>query len=132
MTDSSTSPALAAISPFFIVRDVSESIAFYRDLLGFEVAFLTPEDAPFFAIVRRDRAQLMLKALGVRPLPNPKQHPLARWDAFILAPDPDAVAAEFGARGVTLRAPLDDTEDQLRGFELEDPDGYVLFFGRPV
>jgi len=24
-----------------------------------------------------------------------------------------------------------DTHDGLRGFELKDPDGYVLFFGRP-
>jgi hypothetical protein len=24
-----------------------------------------------------------------------------------------------------------DTHDGLRGFEIQDPDGYVLFFGRP-
>ena len=27
--------------------------------------------------------------------------------------------------------PLEDTHDGLRGFEICDPDGYVLFFGRP-
>jgi len=27
--------------------------------------------------------------------------------------------------------PLKDTHDGLRGFELRDADGYVLFFGRP-
>jgi len=27
--------------------------------------------------------------------------------------------------------PLKDTHDGLRGFEICDPDGYVLFFGRP-
>ena len=27
--------------------------------------------------------------------------------------------------------PLKDTHDGLRGFELKDADGYVLFFGRP-
>jgi hypothetical protein len=27
--------------------------------------------------------------------------------------------------------PLKDTQDGLRGFELRDTDGYVLFFGRP-
>jgi hypothetical protein len=26
---------------------------------------------------------------------------------------------------------LKDTDDGLRGFEITDPDGYVLFFGRP-
>jgi hypothetical protein len=30
-----------------------------------------------------------------------------------------------------MTRPLADTQDGLRGFEVEDPDGYVLFFGRP-
>ena len=28
--------------------------------------------------------------------------------------------------------PLKDTHDGLRGFEICDPDGYILFFGRPI
>jgi hypothetical protein len=46
-------------------------------------------------------------------------------------PDPDALAAEFTSRGVMFSEPLKDTSDGLRGFELKDVDGYVLFFGRP-
>ena len=51
--------------------------------------------------------------------------------AYLHAPDPDALAAEFTSRDVTFSVPLKDTEDGLRGFELKDTDGYVLFFGRP-
>jgi catechol 2,3-dioxygenase-like lactoylglutathione lyase family enzyme len=129
-----TAPRLASIAPFFIVRDVAPAIAFYRDRLGFEVAHLAPEDGPFFAIVRRDGVQILLKAVlpEIPPLPNPRRHPWAKWDAFVHTPDPDALATELAARGVPLRAPLADTDDRLRGFELEDPDGYVLFFGRPI
>jgi hypothetical protein len=47
-----------------------------------------------------------------------------RWDAFVHVADPGALAAE-------LSASLADTDDGLRGFELVDRDGYVLFFGRP-
>ncbi len=58
-----------------------------------------------------------------------------RWDAFVYAPDPDALAAEFAGRfsdcGAAFSVPLKDTHDGLRGFEISDPDGYVLFFGRP-
>jgi len=32
---------------------------------------------------------------------------------------------------VKFYEPLKDTHDGLRGFEIEDPDGYLLFFGRP-
>ena len=133
MTASTTAPAMTAVSPFFIVRDLDPSVSFYRDDLGFEVSFLAPEPDPFFAIVRRDGVQLLLKVIAddVGPLPNSQRHPWARWDAFVTAPDPDALAAEFTARGLTFAAPLADTHDGLRGFELEDPDGYILFFGRP-
>ena len=34
--------------------------------------------------------------------------------------------------GVTFREPLGDNSDQLRGFEIADADGYVLYFGRPI
>jgi hypothetical protein len=56
---------------------------------------------------------------------------IARWDAFVDVPDPDALAAEFASRNVEFSEPLKDTDDGLRGFELKDADGYVLFFGRP-
>jgi catechol 2,3-dioxygenase-like lactoylglutathione lyase family enzyme len=125
----STTPA---ISPFFIVSDVNQTIAFYRDKLGFEVTFQQPDRNPFFAILGRDGAQIFVKsAKDTPPLPNPKRHPSMRWDAYIYAPDPDALAAEFADHGAAFSVPLKDTHDALRGFEISDPDGYVLFFGRP-
>ena len=76
----------------------------------------------------------MIKAIlpDVHPQPNHRQHAWAQWDAFIHTPNPDSLAAELIARGVVLHVPLGDTEDHLRGFEVQDPDGYVLFFGRSI
>ncbi len=114
------------------MADVAAALAFYRDMLAFEVTFQNgPADDPFFAIVRRDAAMIMIKSVGVEPLPNSKREPGARWDAYLLVPDPDSLAAEFSSRGVIFSVPLKDTDDGLRGFELKDADGYVLFFGRP-
>jgi hypothetical protein len=56
---------------------------------------------------------------------------IARWDAYLYVPDPDALAAEFSSRNVEFVQPLKDDDDGLRGFEIKDADGYVLFFGRP-
>ncbi|MDR3637828.1 MAG: VOC family protein [Isosphaeraceae bacterium] len=126
-----TRAEIAGISPFFIVEDVAAALSFYREMLDFEVTFQEPADDPFFAIACRDRAMIMIKSVGVVPLPNCKRHPWARWDAYVYVPDPDALAAEFATRGVTFSAPLEDTHDGQRGFELKDADGYVLFFGRP-
>src|SRR5262249_1261793 len=126
-----TRPALERMCPFFIVSDVAQSIDFYRDKLGFETWYKEPGDDLFFAVVGRNGAQLFLKAGYATPQPNSQRDPAMRWDAYVLAPDPDGLAAEFAARGVAFSIPLRDTHDGLRGFELKDPDGYVLFFGRP-
>jgi len=126
-----TRPAINLIAPCFIVKDAATAAAFYRDVLGFDVTYQQPDQDPFFAIVCRDGAMLMLKAVGVIPAPNRMRHPWAPWDAYVNVPDPDALAAEFTLRGALFSVSLKDTSDGLRGFELKDADGYVLFFGRP-
>jgi catechol 2,3-dioxygenase-like lactoylglutathione lyase family enzyme len=129
-----TRPEISSIAPFFIVRNAAAALSFYRDQLGFEITFQEPADDPFFVIVRRDGAMIMLKDVGVDPLPNHKRDVkkgIARWDAYLNVADPDALAAEFASRNVEFSEPLKDTHDGLRGFELMDADGYVLFFGRP-
>ena len=135
-----TRPTISDICPFFVVSDVPASLSFYRDKLGFEVAFRgsSPED-DFFGIVRRDGAMIMFKALGamvdgkevlVMPIPNYGRKPAFSWDAYLEVPDPDALAAEFVSRGVSLSVSIEDRGDGLRGFEVKDLDGYGLFFGR--
>ena len=126
---------VGSVSPLFIVRDVPGTLAFYRDKLGFDVTFEGPEpDDIFFGIVQRGRAMIMFKAIDVEPVPNITRdigHGVAAWDAYIYVPDPDALAAEFAAREVKFFKPLHVNTDNLRGFEIADPNGYILYFGRP-
>jgi catechol 2,3-dioxygenase-like lactoylglutathione lyase family enzyme len=124
-------PAIGSMCPFFIVSDVPKAIAFYGGKLGFETRHQEPAQAPFFAIVQRDGAMLFVKSGEAAPLPNPRRDPQMRWDAYCYTPDPDALAAEYAQRDVPFSNPLKDTTDGLRGFEITDPDGYTLFFGRP-
>lgn len=130
-----TRPHIAGIAPCFIVRNVPAALSFYRDRLGFEITYQgpTPDDV-FFGIVERGAAMIMLKAIGVEPVPNytrDVKKGVMRWDAYLAVSDPDALAAEFSSRQVEFSQPLSDTHEGLRGFELKDADGYVLFFGRP-
>jgi catechol 2,3-dioxygenase-like lactoylglutathione lyase family enzyme len=130
-----TKPDITGVSPFFIVRDVPAALAFYRDRLGFEITFQGPEPNDiFFGIVRRGAASILLKAVGVEPAPNYTKdikQGIARWDAYLHVPDPDALFAEFASRDVEFFRELGVDGDGLRGFELKDTDGYMLFFGRP-
>jgi len=124
------------ISPFFIVNHVPSTLSFYRDQLGFEITYQGPEaDDIFFGIVRREGAQILFKDIGVPPMPNYTRDikkGIARWDAFVSVPDPDTLAAEFASRKVEFFVPLKDTHDGLRGFEIQDINGYILFFGRTL
>ncbi len=119
---------IGGMCPFFVVGDVDRSLGFYRDLLGFAVIYREP----FYGIVQRGAAMLFVKSeAGIAPLPNARRHPHLRWDAYVQVADPDALASEFAGCGVIFSVPLADTADGLRGFEVADPDGHVLFFGRP-
>ncbi len=124
---------LTYISPSFIVADLKASVSFYVDKLGFKIRFIGPDDNPFWAIVGREQISVFLKEIApdIKPIPNHTRHEWARWDAYISAADPDALFEEYASRGVAFHQPLRDNDDGLRGFEVKDADGYILFFGRP-
>ena len=124
---------MSNIAPFFIVRDLEPSVAFYVRA-GFDVRYSAPAQDPFFAIVGRDETQIFLKAIGddVLPLPNAIRHHWAPWDAFVSVEQPGTLAAEFAEANIAFPQELKNTDDGLRGFEVQDNDGYVLFFGRPA
>lgn len=123
---------IGAMSPFFVVTDVANAIDFYRDRLGFRVIHSEGSPDPFFAILHREGAMLFVKSEeGIAPAPNPSLHPSLRWDAYCYTPNPEALADEFSSRDVRFVKTLKNTSDGLRGFEVADPDGHILFFGRP-
>ena len=123
---------LASINPFFIVKDLQDSIRYYIDRLGFQLDFEGPAEDPYYARVSRDRAGIMLKAIrpDVLPQPNRTRHEWARWDSFIYTLDPDALFHEFRQHGVSLVSELSFIDAGLWGFEITDADGYVLAFAR--
>jgi catechol 2,3-dioxygenase-like lactoylglutathione lyase family enzyme len=125
--------SLNYISPFFIVSNLKNSVAFYLDKLGFKILHIGPDDDSYWAMVGRDDISIMLKAItpDIKPAPNHTRHHWAPWDAYISTEEPDILFEEYLSNGVPFRKPIHDNSDNLRGFEVEDADGYVLFFGRP-
>ena len=124
---------LTYIMPCFIISDLNASVSFYVDKLGFEILYEGPDENPYWTIVGRDNISIMLKAVApeIKPIPNRTRHEWAPWDAYISAADPDVLFEEYRSNGVAFRQPIQNNSDDLRGFEIEDADGYVLFFGRP-
>jgi catechol 2,3-dioxygenase-like lactoylglutathione lyase family enzyme len=95
---------------FFIVKNVPAARSFYRDRLGFDITFRGPDpDDIFFGIVQRGAAMIMFQGRGRRSLPNYTRDVskgIARWDAYLDVPDPDALAADFLSRDVEFSVPL--------------------------
>ena len=123
---------LEAINPFFIVKDLQASIAYYIERLGFQLDFQGPDQDPYYGRVSRDGIGIMLKAIlpDVLPRPNRSRHEWARWDAYIYTLDPDALFDELRQRGVSFVKELSFIDEGLWGFEVTDADGYVLAFLR--
>jgi catechol 2,3-dioxygenase-like lactoylglutathione lyase family enzyme len=124
---------LTYIWPCFIVASLKISVSFYEEKLGFEIHYIGPHDGPFWAIVGRDNISIMLKEIApdVKPIPNHTLHAWAPWDAYISTTEPDILFEEYRSNGLAFSKPIHDNSDDLRGFEIEDADGYILFFGRP-
>jgi catechol 2,3-dioxygenase-like lactoylglutathione lyase family enzyme len=128
---------LHSVTPFFIVDDLAETIAFYQSKLGFDVRYKGGSDGhgnDYWAFLGRDQVMLNFKQIApeIHPQPNRSRHDWARWDAYIFTDDPDSLYTEFVGRKVPMHRELANTEDGLRAFEITDNSGYVLCFGRPV
>ena len=123
---------LVAIRPFFIVKDLQASIAWYIERFGFRLDFQGPDGDVYYGQVSRDGVAIMLKTIApdVPPCPNHTRHEWARWDAYIYTLDPDPLFEEFRRRGATFVKELSFIDDGLWGFEVTDADGYVLAFFR--
>src|SRR6476659_6768796 len=123
---------ISSIAPLFIVRNVPAALSFYRDRLGFDITFQGPDPNDiFFGIVRRGAATIMLKHIGVDPVPNYTRDVGKGWawlDAYLYVRDPDALAAEFSSQNVEFFEPLKAGDNGGRGFAVKDADGYVLYF----
>ena len=126
----------AATTPALPSADVERSIAFYRDVLGFEVVH--SEDS--FAIVRRDDAAIHLwgatdeswhdRSDWERPIVSGAESFLAGTASCrVQVSGVDALYALCDARGVVHpNAHIQDTSWQTREFGVLDPDGNLIGF----
>ena len=106
------------------VKDMAASLAFYRDKLGFQVNF-TWEDPITYAVIKRGEIAIHLTIRDDMPA---DYAPLASLYMFVH--DVDAVWEEVTAKDVKVVAPIGDREYAMRDFDVEDPNGYRIVFGK--
>jgi catechol 2,3-dioxygenase-like lactoylglutathione lyase family enzyme len=119
------------LTPNLVVSDVSRSIAFYRDRLGFELATTVPEAEPYvFAIVRSGAVQIFLNASGpaIEEYRAMKDRPIGgTFTMFIEVTGIDRTYDALKAE-IPILTPLETKWYGVAEFVVTDPDGYLITF----
>lgn len=129
------------IAPQFIVNDLKSSLIFYEEKLGFEIDWINKQD-PKFVILNRAGVILMLRQLKSKDLARPNRIPFVKsgwhtnaaeaWDAYIWIDEVEAFYKQCIQKNVSIIKGLQLTDYGNFDFEIEDPDGYILCFGKRI
>lgn len=111
-------------APVLSALDLSESLAFYRDILGFQVDW-SWGSPPEMAAVSRDGVEIHLSAEGLPCDGN-------RSRIYVFIRGVDQFAAKVRERGGRLLNEVADQAYGMRDFDLDDPAGNRLCFGEPT
>lgn len=128
---------IGGFSPLLQVFDMPTSLAFYRDVLGFEVVSDVPDDGRCdFAMLRLHESELMLNTAyeaDERP-PEPDARRIgAHGDTalFFDCADVDAAWSYLRDRGIEVARPV--VRDYgMKQLYLKDPDGYEICLQHPA
>jgi lactoylglutathione lyase len=117
-------------TPNLLVSDMAASLAFYRDVLGFQLEQSVPDAAPFvFAWLKRGGVELFLN--DAKPVVS--EHTSLRAGntstLFVVVNDVDAFHAQLSGRARIVMG-LTDQFYGMREFAILDPDGYLITFAQ--
>jgi catechol 2,3-dioxygenase-like lactoylglutathione lyase family enzyme len=122
---------LKKLTPNLVVSNVERSLAFYRDVLGFAVAFTVPEASPLvFAAVQSGPVEIFLNAPepAIAEYPAFKDRPFGgTLTLFIEVSGVRKVHDALNGR-VKIVMPLETKWYGVTEFAFEDPDGYLITF----
>jgi GNAT superfamily N-acetyltransferase/uncharacterized glyoxalase superfamily protein PhnB len=111
-------------TPIFAVSNIVETVAYYRDVLGFRQQWLW-EDPPTFGCIELGKAQIFLSL-------DPEL--AARMEGvthFLGADNVDALYESHRVRGADIISPIENKPWGIREYTLRDLNGYELRISGP-
>lgn len=122
-------PRIKGIAPQFLVDDLEDAVAYYRDKLGFDVNFVFES---FYAAVSRDGSSIHLKCAPKTISDRENRRLNEHLDAYIDVSDVDSLYADISARNANVTKAIGDRPWRCRDFYVEDLDGYILCFSEDI
>jgi catechol 2,3-dioxygenase-like lactoylglutathione lyase family enzyme len=119
-------------TPNLLVSDMAASLAFYRDVLGFQLEQSVPDTAPFvFVWLKREGVELFLN--DAKPVVSEHTNLRAGNTStlFVVVNDVDAFHAQLSGRARIVMG-LTDQFYGMREFAILDPDGYLITFAQRI
>jgi uncharacterized glyoxalase superfamily protein PhnB len=110
--------------PVFAVGNLDEALAYYRDKLGFTIAWTWGEPATRAGVVRDD-IEIQLDGVGQGAPPGPSV-------VYCHMTGVDAYHEACRARGATIAMELGSRPWGMRDFRVVDPSGNRIGFASPV
>ena len=126
---------LKKLTPNLMVEDVARTLAFYREVLGFQVLTTLPEQEPFdFAIVQRDSVELMFQSRVSLSdnVPALTGVPIGASQTFYI--DVEGIRDLYQALHDKVEIVVDfhTTFYGTQEFYFRDINGYILSFSEPA
>ena len=119
------------LTPNLIVADVSRSLAFYVDVLGFTRGFTVPDEGPLvFGSVTSGPVEIFFNesVTATKEYPSLGGRPIGlSGTLFIEVADIASYYAQLEPR-VTIVTPLFTQWYGMKEFVIADPDGYLITF----
>jgi len=120
------------------VTDIQKSLQFYRDILGFTVEYVRPEDRFYF--ISYEDSQIMIEEINNHWRTGELEHPYGRGINFqIEVNDVSVLLERLDEANIPLfRPPKEswyrggDTEFGQIEFLVQDSDGYLLRFTQDI
>jgi catechol 2,3-dioxygenase-like lactoylglutathione lyase family enzyme len=121
--ESTSAPGFLRVFPILGVSDLAAALVFYRDILGFTVAWQWGNPPSRAGVTRGD---VELQLLG-----DPRLRPAA-GRVYIHMTGVAAFYREVGDRGAHIYEPLVDRDWGMRDFRILDPSGNQLGFAEQI
>lgn len=122
---------MGCLSPLLAVRNMKQTIEFYKDTLGFKTGMVFPDaDNPEYADVSKDGMVLMFIPAKNVGIGSEERLGIGVNLYMEIDGDIDGYYAELKSKGVKIAVEIKDEPFGIRDFTIKDIDGYQLTFNR--